>query len=125
MALADVLSPVIGVQVEDDGALTLRHDGTFASLRTMQVAEGLELISLSQLLAWDLPLNIELRERVAAQANSAMFGTIALTERPGDVADVMLRYNFPASGLDEQALQTLVLMVLAGGAEARRALTQP
>jgi hypothetical protein len=125
MALADVLSPVIGVQVEDDGALTLRHDGTFASLRTMQVAEGLELISLSQLLAWDLPLNAELRERVAAQANSAMFGTIALTERPGDVADVMLRYNFPASGLDEQALQTLVLMVLAGGAEARRALTQP
>ena len=110
------------VQVEDDGALTVRHDGSFASLRTIQVAEGLELISLSQLLAWDLPLNADLRERVAAQANSAMFGTVALTERPGDLADVMLRYNFPAGGLDPSALQTLVLMVLDGGTAVARAI---
>lgn len=122
MTLADVLAQVIPVEVEEDGALTVRHDGSFASLRTIQVAEGLELISLSQLLAWDLPLNADLRERVAAQANSAMFGTIALTERPGDLADVMLRYNFPAGGLDPSALQTLVLMVLDGGAQVRRAL---
>jgi hypothetical protein len=122
VTLADVLAQVIPVEVEEDGALTVRHDGSFASLRTIQVAEGLELISLSQLLAWDLPLNADLRERVAAQANSAMFGTIALTERPGDLADVMLRYNFPAGGLDPSALQTLVLMVLDGGAQVRRAL---
>jgi hypothetical protein len=122
MTLADVLAQVIPVQTEEDGALTVRHDGTFASLRTIQVAEGLDLISLSQLLARDLPLNSDLRERVAAQANSAMFGTIALTERPGDLADVMLRYNFPAAGLDSSALQTLVLMVLAGGTAAARAI---
>lgn len=122
MTLADVLAQVIPVQTEEDGALTVRHDGTFASLRTIQVAEGLDLISLSQLLARDLPLNSDLRERVAAQANSAMFGTIALTERPGDLADVMLRYNFPAGGLDPSALQTLVLMVLAGGTAAARAI---
>ena len=120
MTLADVLAQVIPVEVEEDGALTVRHDGSFASLRTIQVAEGLELISLSQLLAWDLPLNADLRERVAAQASSAMFGTIVLTERPGDLADVMLRYNFPAGGLDPSALQTLVLMVLDGGAQVRR-----
>lgn len=122
MTLADVLAQVIPVQTEEDGALTVRHDGTFASLRTIQVTEGLDLISLSQLLARDLPLNSDLRERVAAQANSAMFGTIALTERPGDLADVMLRYNFPAAGLDSSALQTLVLMVLAGGTAAARAI---
>ena len=122
MTLADLLAQVMPVQVEDDGALTVRHDGSFASLRTIQVAEGLELISLSQLLAWDLPLNADLRERVAAQANSAMFGTVALTERPGDLADVMLRYNFPAGGLDPSALQTLVLMVLDGGTAVARAI---
>ena len=122
MTLADVLAQVMPVQVEDDGALTVRHDGSFASLRTIQVAEGLELISLSQLLAWDLPLNADLRARVAAQANSAMFGTVALTERPGDLADVMLRYNFPAGGLDPSALQTLVLMVLEGGTVVARAI---
>jgi len=122
VTLADVLAQVIPVQTEDDGALTVRHDGTFASLRTIQVAEGLELISLSQLLAWDLPLNAGLRESVAAQANSAMFGTVALTERPGGLADVMLRYNFPAGGLDPSALQALVLMVLAGGTAVARAI---
>ena len=123
MALADALAPVIGVQVEDDGALTVRYDGTVASLREVTIAEGLELISLSQLLAWDLPLNADLRERVAVQANSATFGTITLTERPGGLADVMLRYNFPAGGLDPSALQILVLMVLAGGTAAAGAIT--
>ena len=123
MALADALAPVIGVQVEDDGALTVRYDGTVASLREVTIAEGLELISLSQLLAWDLPLNADLRERVAVQANSATFGTITLTERPGGLADVMLRYNFPARALDPSALQILVLMVLAGGTAAAGAIT--
>ena len=123
MALADVLAHVIGVQVEDDGALTVRHDGTVASLREVTIAEGLELISLNLLLAWDLPLDADLRERVAAQANSTLFGTIALTERPGGLADVMLRYNFPAGGLDPSALRTLVLMVLAGGTAAAAAIS--
>lgn len=122
MALADVLRQVLPVEVEQDGALTVRHHGTFASLRTMQVDDGLELTSLTQLLAWDLPLTADLRECVAAQANSTMLGTVTLTERD-DLADVMLRYNFPAGGLADTALQTLVLMVLDGGIAAARALT--
>ena len=38
-------------------------------------------------------------------------------------ADVLLRYNFPGGGLGDDALRTLVLMVLDKGAEIRRALT--
>jgi hypothetical protein len=38
------------------------------------------------------------------------------------VADVMLRYNFPAAGLTDEALRTLILMVLATGADVRRDL---
>ena len=122
MTLADVMAQVVPVQAEEDGALTVRYDGTVALLREVTIAEGLEMVSLTQALAWDLPLTAELRERVAAQANSAMFGTIALTERPGELADVMLRYNFPAGGLDPSDLQTLVLMVLAGGTAVARAI---
>lgn len=122
MTLADVLGQVMPVEVEDDGALTLRHDGTFASLRTLQIAEGLDLISLNQLLAWDLPCDDDLRRRVAAEASTAIFGTVAITEHDDGTAEVMLRYNFPAGALDDQALRTLVLMVLAGGAEVRRSL---
>jgi hypothetical protein len=122
MELADVLAPVMPVEVEDDGAITIRHDGTFASLRTVEIAEGLELVSLNQLLAWDLPCNDNLRKCVAALAQVTALGTVTMIERAGGAADVMLRYNFPAGGLDAAALQTLVGVVLAGGSEARRAL---
>lgn len=122
MALADILGEVMPVRIEDDGALTVRHDGTVASLRTVTVAEGLELVSLTAMLGWDLPLTAELRERVAAQANRTMLGTVTLSEQPGRRADVVLRYNFPSGGLGAPALQTLVLMVLAGGGDAARAV---
>ncbi|BBZ76643.1 hypothetical protein MANY_19800 [Mycolicibacterium anyangense] len=121
--LAEALRDVMPVDVEEDGALTVRHDGTFASLRTVTIAEDIEMVSVTQVLAWDLPLNADLRKRVAAQAQSTMLGTVTLVEQPGKRGDVMLRYNFPGDGLGDSALSTLVLMVLAGGADARTALT--
>ena len=122
MLLADVLGQVMAVGVEDDGALTVTHDGTVASLRTVEIAEGLTMVWLMQILARDLPYTDELRHRVATQASGTMFGTVTLTELPDGRADVILRYIFPAGGLDERALQTLILMVLAGGSEAARAI---
>ena len=123
MALAEVLAQVMPVQVEHDGALTVRHDGTAASLREVTIAEGLAMLSLTQVLAWDLPATADLRESVAAHANTMMLGTVTLAEQPGNRADVLLRSNFPVGGLDDRAVQTLVLMVLSGGAAVRRALT--
>jgi hypothetical protein len=38
-------------------------------------------------------------------------------------ADVMLRYNFPGTGLTDDALRTLILLVLDSGAAIRRTLT--
>ena len=127
MSLADVLGQVMSVDVEDDGALTVRHDDTFASLRTVTIADGLEMVSLTQMLAWDLTPDAALRTSVAAQAAKTMLGTVTLVEHPaggttGGRADVVLRYNFPFAGLDDQALQTLVMMVLATGVDVRRAL---
>lgn len=120
--LADVLAGVLRLEADEDGALTVRHDGTVASLRIVTVADGLEMVSLTQVLAWDLALNADLRKRVAAQTATTMLGTVTLVERPRRKADVMLRYNFPAGGLGPSALQTLVLMVLDAGAGVRRAL---
>ena len=119
--LAEALTAVMPVEVEPDGAVTVRYEGTFASLRTVTIAEDIEMVSVTQVLAWDLPLNADLRKRVAAQAQSTMLGTVTLAES-GKKGDAMLRYNFPGEGLTERALQTLVLMVLAGGADTRRAL---
>ncbi len=119
MSLHDVLAEVIPVETEDDGALTVAFEGTFASLRPVPIADELQMLSLNQLLAWDLPLNDRLRKTVAAQAHKTTLGTVTLVDR-GRQADVVLRYNFPVGGLSDSALQTLVMLVLTTGAEVRR-----
>jgi hypothetical protein len=130
MSLLERLTSALGEATtlvsESDGALTVTVDGLVASLRVVVIAEGLEMVSLTQPLAWDLPLSNEVRDRVAEQAGQVMLGTVTLVGKPADenVADVMLRYNFPAAGLSEDALRTLVLLVLTTGAEVRRVLTQ-
>ena len=66
--LAATLGEVATVVEEADGALTVSQGGTVASLRVVSIAEGLEMVSLTQLLAWDLPLTNKIRGRVAEQA---------------------------------------------------------
>ena len=119
--LKDVLDGVVPVHEEDDGALTVQHDGTLASLRVVTVAEGLDLISLSQVVAWDIPLDRRIRARIAALARDTMLGTVVLNEHKR-VGEVLLRYNLPGLGLSDDALRTLVLLVLSTGAEVRRSL---
>jgi hypothetical protein len=128
--LVVVLAEILPVTREDDGALTVQHDQTFASLRVVTIAEDLDLVSLTQVLAWDLLLDKNLRAKVAKHAHDTLLGTVSLVEKTGaaggnakKVGDVLLRYNFPAAGLTDDALRTLVLMVLSTGSDVRRALT--
>lgn len=136
--LAAVLTEVLAIDQEPDGALTVRYDATLASLRVVTVVEDLDLVSLTQILAWDLPLTKKLRDRVTEQARTSQLGTVTLVEKAAattaaaadapkrnsnKTADIMLRYNFPGSGLTDDALRTLILLVLQKGAEIRRALT--
>jgi hypothetical protein len=130
--LRTVLSEVLVLEEEPDGALTVRHDGTIASLRVVAISEDLELVSLTQVLAWDLLLTKKVRDKVTEQAHGTLLGSVALVEKASDGAakrnsgkagDVLLRYNFPGGGLSDDALRTLVLMVLDKGAEIRRTLT--
>jgi hypothetical protein len=127
--LVAVLDEILPTQQEEDGAVTVHHDDTFASLRVVTIAEGLEMVSLTQILAWDLPLDSKIRAKVTKHAHDTLLGTVSLTEKTAaaqrnskKTADVLLRYNFPAAGLTDEALRTLILMVLATGADVRRAL---
>jgi hypothetical protein len=134
--LASILRQVFAVEEEPDGGLTVRHDGTFASLRVVNIVEDLDLVSLTQILAWDLPLTKKISDQVAKRAHDSNFGSVTLVEKVADkaaqrnsgkgaakTADVILRYNFPGAGLTDDALRTLILLVLDTGAEIRRALT--
>jgi hypothetical protein len=128
MELADRLRAVVeGVwpfEEEDDGALTVHHDHTFASLRVVAIAEGLEMVSLTQILAWDLPLDNDIRDKVSRLAHDTVLGTVSLAEQVagGGSADVTLRYNFPAAGLTDEALHTLLMIVLSTGVDVRQTL---
>ena len=126
--LAVVAEAILPTTHENDGSLTVQHDGTFSSLRVVTIADGLDMVALTQMLAWDLPLNAALRTKVGEHAHNTLLGTVSLTEKSAagnsrKLADVLLRYNFPAAGLTDEALGTLILMVLATGADVRRALT--
>jgi hypothetical protein len=134
--LASILRDVLPVEDEPDGALTVHHGGTFASLRVVNIAEGLDLVSLTQILVWDLPLTKKVSDLVAKQAHDNNFGNVTLVEKVSEkavqrnsgkgaakTADVMLRYNFPGAGLADDALRTLILLVLDTGAQIRRTLT--
>lgn len=134
--LGSILRDVLPVEDEPDGGLTVHHDATFASLRVVNIAEGLDLVSLTQIVAWDLPLTKKLRDQVAKQAHDSNFGNVTMVEKVSDkaaqrnsgkgaskTADVMLRYNFPGAALTDDALRTLILLVLDTGAQIRRVLT--
>ncbi len=64
--LLTVLSEVLPVDEESDGALTVRHGGTIASLRVVTITEDLDLVSLTQIVAWDLLLTKKIRDSVTA-----------------------------------------------------------
>ena len=59
------------------------------------------------------------RSLPVALASGALLLLMLLT-----FADVMLRYNFPGNGLSDEALRTLILMVLATGADLRADLAK-
>ncbi|MGA3253777.1 MAG: hypothetical protein ABSD32_06475 [Mycobacterium sp.] len=134
--LASILRDVVPVEEEPDGGLTVRHNGTFASLRVVNIVEGLDLVSLTQVLAWDLPLTKKIGDLVAQHARNTNFGSVTVVEKVSAKAvqrnsgksasktvDVMLRYNFPGAGLTDDALRTLILLVLDSGAQMRSTLT--
>jgi len=127
--LAAVLDDILPFEREDDGALTVHHDETIASLRVVTIAEGLDMVSLTQILAWDLPVDSKIRNAVARAARDSLLGTVSLVEKSAGAkrnskksGDVLLRYNFPGAGLTDYALRTLILLVLATGADIRRDL---
>ena len=109
----------------------------FAGLLRPNIVEDLDLVSLTQIVAWDLPLTKKVSDQVARHARDTNFGTVTLVEKVSEkavqrnsgrgaakTADVMLRYNFPGAGLTDDALRTLILLVLDAGAQIRRALTR-
>lgn len=122
-AAREALESYHDVHVDDDGALTFRHGDVPCAVQAMQLAEGLSVLSLTCVVAWDLTESRALALAVAERAGEGLFGTLGLvrTERG---TDVTLRYTFPAEGLQPTPLGTLLMLVVSTASQVRTELLE-
>jgi hypothetical protein len=113
------------VRVDDDGALSFRHGEVPCALQGVELSEGLLVLSLTCVVAWDLPADSAVPLRLAERAGQGLFGTLgALRSERG--WDVTLRYVFPAAGLGVEPLGTLLMLVVSNASALRtELLTDP
>ena len=114
----DALERYLDVHVDDDGALSFRHADVPGALQAVELAEGLVMLSLTCVVAWDLPADSDVCERVALRAGQGLFGTLGAV-RTEHGTDVTLRYAFPATGLGTEALGTLLMLVISTASQLR------
>jgi hypothetical protein len=109
------------VQVDPDGALTFAHAGVVCAVQGVELEEGLPVLNLTCVVAWDLPPESDVPTRVALGVGEGLFGTprVVRGERGWDVT---LRYAFPAAGLDERAMGTLLMLVVSSASTMRAEL---
>lgn len=106
------------VRVDDDGALSFQHSGVPCAVQCGELADGLIVLSLTCVVAWDLPATDALAVSVAKRAGQGLFGTLGVV-RAGEAYDVTLRYAFPADGLGVEALSTLMMLVVSTASQLR------
>jgi hypothetical protein len=110
------------VIVDDDGALTFAHGGVVCALQGLELEEGLPVLNLTCVVAWDLPIETDVPTQVALGMGEGLFGTPRVIR--GSVGwDVTWRYAFPAAGLDERAMGTLLMLVVSNASALRTELT--
>ncbi|PRX47095.1 hypothetical protein B0I33_106194 [Prauserella shujinwangii] len=114
----EALERYLEVHVDDDGALTFSHADVPCVVQATRLAEGLTVLSLTCVVAWDLPDQSEVAASVAERAGQGLFGTLGVvhTERG---MDLTLRYAFPAQGLDATPLGTLLMLVVSTASQVR------
>ena len=117
-AAKEALETYHDVNVDDDGALTFRHAEVPCAVQAMQLADGLTVLSLTCVVAWDLPQDEQLAVSAAERAGQGLFGTLGVvrTERG---MDITLRYAFPAQGMDPAPLGTLLMLVVSTASQLR------
>ncbi|MGH4001620.1 MAG: hypothetical protein ACRDTJ_29630 [Pseudonocardiaceae bacterium] len=109
------------VTVDGDGSLTFQHSEVPCAVQAMALAEGLLVLSLTCVVAWDVDDDGQLAERIATRAGQGLFGTLGLVRGERGV-DVTLRYAFPAAGLDTVPLGTLLMLVVSTASQVRTEL---
>ncbi|KXO91201.1 hypothetical protein [Tsukamurella pseudospumae] len=119
--LESALADGVALRRDESQAVLIDFGDTPASVQVFELARDVDVYSLTQVVAWDLPLSEDLRADVRSVAETVQFGSLRLMEREVS-ADLVLHYSFPAGTLAGHALREFVLFVLAQGLDARRRL---
>jgi hypothetical protein len=114
----EAMERYLEVRVDDDGVITFSHADIPCVIQASELADGLDVLSLTCVVAWDRPAGPELEEAVAHRAGQGLFGTLGVVRTDRGV-DVTLRYAFPAAGLDATALGTLLMIVVSTASKLR------
>lgn len=114
----EALERYLEVRVDDDGALTFRHADVPCAIQAVRLAEGLTVLSVTCVVAWDLPDEPALAVTAAERAGQGLFGTLGVVHTDSGL-DVTLRYAFPADGMDTTPLGTLLMLVVSTASQLR------
>lgn len=113
----EALEKFVEVRVDDDGALSFRHGDVPCAVQGVELVEGLAVLSLTCVVAWDLEGD-DLPRTVAERAGQGLFGTLGVVHTEAGW-DVTLRYAFPAEGLATDPLGTLLMLVVSTASQVR------
>lgn len=109
------------VHTDDDGALSFRHGEVPCAVQAVQLADGLVVLNLTCVVAWDLTGDAALATAVAERAGQGLFGTLGIVKTDRGT-DVTLRYTFPAEGIEPTPLGTLLMLVVSTASQVRAEL---
>ena len=84
----------------------------------LALAEGLDVLAITQLIALDLPNTDELRRDVEDCGAQLSFGSLRRSDPDGVTTDVLQYYTFPVGELGDVPLLTVLHIVLSSGADA-------
>ncbi|UJW32200.1 hypothetical protein L3Q67_44905 [Saccharothrix sp. AJ9571] len=112
------LERYLEVHVDDDGALTFMHADVPCVVQATRLADGLTVLSLTCVVAWDLPDDPSIAASAAERAGQGLFGTLGVVHTDRGM-DVTLRYAFPAEGMDPSPLGTLLMLVVSTASQLR------
>ncbi len=115
--IAGIVGQLGDVVSADDGSVVLTVGGTRASLRALSLAPGLDVVSVIQLVADRVTNSEALRDMVETADARLGFGSLRRSDFDKPITDVLLYYTFPAGTLDDDALLTLLHIVLSSGAD--------
>ena len=121
--VATLLTEIGDVTDVDAESVVVAVGSTRASVRVISLADDLQVVSVTQLLALNLPNTDALRSDVEELDATLSFGNLRRSDLTGVTTDVLQYYTFPADGLTDIPLLTVLHICLLYTSDAARRST--